>query len=98
MERFNWQEDFTLENQLNTISRNRSALGDGRIRRCHGNRLAQWVPRFPDGHWIAYLSDESGRYEVYVQGFTPSPHAGESAGSGKWELHSNSRRDRIGSP
>ena len=23
----------------------------------------------PDGHWIAYESDESGRREVYVQGF-----------------------------
>jgi hypothetical protein len=23
----------------------------------------------PDGHWIAYESDESGRTEVYVQGF-----------------------------
>ena len=38
----------------------------------------------PDGHWIAYLSNESGKAEVYVQGFTPSPHAGESAGAGKW--------------
>ena len=23
----------------------------------------------PDGHWIAYESDESGRPEIYVQGF-----------------------------
>jgi dipeptidyl aminopeptidase/acylaminoacyl peptidase len=23
----------------------------------------------PDGHWVAYVSDESGRYEVYVQSF-----------------------------
>jgi Tol biopolymer transport system component len=30
-------------------------------------------PRFsPDGHWLAYVSDESGRYEVYVQPF-PGP-------------------------
>lgn len=26
----------------------------------------------PDGHWIAYMSDESGRSEVYVQAF-PGP-------------------------
>ena len=26
----------------------------------------------PDGHWISYSSDESGRYEVYVQSF-PTP-------------------------
>ena len=31
------------------------------------------VPRIsPDGRWLAYLSDESGRFEVYVRPF-PSP-------------------------
>jgi serine/threonine-protein kinase len=36
-------------------------------------------PRFsPDGRWIAYVSDESGRYEVYVR---PYP-----ARSGKWQV------------
>jgi eukaryotic-like serine/threonine-protein kinase len=36
-------------------------------------------PRFsPDGRWIAYMSDESGRYEVYVQ---PYPGPG-----GKWQV------------
>jgi Tol biopolymer transport system component len=35
------------------------------------------VPRFsPDGRWLAYISNESGRYEVYVQ---PYPGPG-----GKW--------------
>ena len=28
---------------------------------------------FPDGHWLAYVSDESGRFETYVQ---PYPGAG----------------------
>jgi len=32
----------------------------------------------PDGHWIAYASDESGTMEVYVRPFP--------AGSGKWQL------------
>ena len=32
----------------------------------------------PDGHWIAYVSNESGRFEVYVQSF-PTP-------SGKWQV------------
>jgi serine/threonine-protein kinase len=37
------------------------------------------VPRFsPDGHWLAYISNESGRYEVYVQ---PYPGPG-----GKWQI------------
>jgi len=31
------------------------------------------APAFsPDGHWLAYISDESGRYEVYVQPY-PGP-------------------------
>jgi eukaryotic-like serine/threonine-protein kinase len=32
----------------------------------------------PDGHWLAYTSDETGRYEVYVQPF-------EGPG-GKWQV------------
>ncbi len=36
-------------------------------------------PEFsPDGKWIAYVSDESGRSEVYVRPFP--------AGSGKWQI------------
>jgi serine/threonine-protein kinase len=32
------------------------------------------VPRFsPDGRWLAYISDESGRYEVYVQPYPAGP-------------------------
>jgi serine/threonine protein kinase/Tol biopolymer transport system component len=32
----------------------------------------------PDGRWIAYASDESGRYEIYVRPFPP--------GAGKWKI------------
>jgi Tol biopolymer transport system component len=36
-------------------------------------------PRFsPDGRWIAYVSDESGRYEVYARPYPPRP--------GKWQV------------
>jgi len=38
----------------------------------------------PDGRWIAYISDESGRQEIYVQGFNPDAAAGSSPVSGKW--------------
>jgi Tol biopolymer transport system component len=35
--------------------------------------LDQWMSKFsPDGRWIAYASNESGRYEVYVQSFPPA--------------------------
>ena len=37
------------------------------------------APRFsPDGRWLAYVSDESGRFEIYVQ---PYPGPG-----GKWQI------------
>jgi Tol biopolymer transport system component len=37
------------------------------VRTKFNERLAQFSP---DGQWIAYESDESGRYEIYVQPFT----------------------------
>jgi eukaryotic-like serine/threonine-protein kinase len=40
---------------------------------------AESAPRFsPNGRWMAYVSDESGRFEVYVQ---PYPGPG-----GKWQI------------
>jgi len=41
----------------------------------------------PDGHWIAYMSNESGVYEIYVRPF-PGP-------GGKWQV-SSSGGQRIG--
>ncbi len=39
----------------------------------------EFSPRFsPDGHWLAYVSNESGSEEVYVQAF-PGP-------GGKWQI------------
>ncbi len=44
-------------------------------------------PRFsPDGRWLAYDSDESGRSEVYVQAFDGAPAA---PGAGKWQVSSS---------
>jgi serine/threonine-protein kinase len=36
----------------------------------------------PDGRWIAYTSNESGRDQIYVR---PAPHASAS-GSGQWQI------------
>src|SRR5262245_31067254 len=37
----------------------------------------------PDGRWVAYQSDESGRYEIYVQAFPgPGPKFPVSTGGG----------------
>jgi len=42
----------------------------------------------PDGKWIAYISDESGRQEIYVQAFNLNLNQGSKSGSspvsGKW--------------
>jgi eukaryotic-like serine/threonine-protein kinase len=52
------------------------SAGSGQIRKPQPfirTRFNEAVPRFsPDGHWLAYISDESGRYEVYVQPY-PGP-------------------------
>ena len=37
-----------------------------------------WPEFSPDGHWMAYASDESGRYEVWVRPF-PGP-------GGRWQI------------
>ncbi len=43
------------------------------------SRFFQGYPEFsPDGRWMAYVSDESGRNEVYVQPIPP--------GGGKWQI------------
>ena len=44
----------------------------------------------PDSSWIAYISDESGREEIYVQAFNPGVKAGSSAVSGKWMVSKGS--------
>jgi eukaryotic-like serine/threonine-protein kinase len=37
----------------------------------------------PDGRWLAYASDESGSYEVYVQPFGPTS---SKPATGKWQI------------
>jgi Tol biopolymer transport system component len=49
------------------------------------------APRFsPDGHWLAYVSDESGRYEIYVQPF-PGP-------GGKWQVSTEGGTEPVWNP
>ena len=52
---------------------------DRRVTPFLNSRFSERYPEIsPDGHWIAYVSDESGRDEVYVQPF-PGP-------GGKWQI------------
>jgi len=38
----------------------------------------------PDGHWIAYISDESGSDEIYVREFSSGSAQGVGEAAGKW--------------
>lgn len=40
----------------------------------------------PDGRWIAYRSNESGRFEVYIRKVANSNAGGFSLGEGKWQV------------
>ena len=40
----------------------------------------------PDGRWVAYVSNESGRNEIYVRPFVASGSSGPSLGEGKWQV------------
>ena len=40
----------------------------------------------PDGRWIAYRSNESGRGEIYIRPFVASGSSGPSLGEGKWQV------------
>ncbi len=49
------------------------------------------APKFsPDGKWLAYCSDESGRWEIYVQPY-PSP-------GGKWEISTDGGQEPVWNP
>jgi dipeptidyl aminopeptidase/acylaminoacyl peptidase len=49
------------------------------------------APRFsPDGRWLAYVSDESGRWEIYVQLY-PGP-------GGKWQISAQGGTEPVWNP
>ena len=53
---------------------------------------AERLPSFsPDGRWLAYDSDESGRVEVYVRAFPP-PSSGQG---GKWQISNSGGSGRA---
>ena len=56
-----------------------------------GTRFDEIDSRFsPDGHWVAYVSNASGRYEVYVRLFPPDPlPQGISNAGVKWLISDN---------
>ena len=51
----------------------RALQGDTTPKPIANTPFTEWAPRLsPDGHWVAYTSDESGTFQVYVRPF-PGP-------------------------
>jgi Tol biopolymer transport system component len=66
------------------------SLEDGKSWPWLKTRFNEEVGRFsPDGKWIAYSTDDSGRPEIYLQAFAP----GAPASGGRWQLSTNGGRN-----
>ena len=57
--------------------------------------FTEGLARFsPDGRWIAYTSNESGRAEIFVRPFNPNGPAGTPVlGEGKWQISRDGGND-----
>jgi eukaryotic-like serine/threonine-protein kinase len=66
-------------------------MSDHKLLPFHRTGSNENEPRFSaDGRWLAYISDESGRYEVYVQ---PYPGPG-----GKWQISTQGGTEPVWNP
>jgi Tol biopolymer transport system component/predicted Ser/Thr protein kinase len=70
------------------------SAGSGQVRKAQPflrTPLNEGAPRFsPDGRWLAYISEEAGRYEIYVQ---PYPGPG-----GKWQISTEGGTEPVWNP
>jgi len=70
------------------------STGSGQVRNAQPFLRTQFnesAPRFsPDGRWLAYISDESSRYEIYVQ---PYPGPGS-----KWQISTEGGTEPVWNP
>jgi Tol biopolymer transport system component/tRNA A-37 threonylcarbamoyl transferase component Bud32 len=78
-EPFSWSPDgrtiafLSIEKETNGDILLVSADGKGKVTPYLKTPAAEWYPNIsPDGRWLAYSSNESGRVEIYVQSF-PTP-------------------------
>jgi dipeptidyl aminopeptidase/acylaminoacyl peptidase len=86
---FRWPTDWSPDGQIAIQSRDVKSKGsvdvgvvsvaDWKATTLLGTPFDERTPQFsPDGRWLAYASDESGRFEIYVQ---PFPGLGQ-----KWQV------------
>ncbi len=66
--------------------------GDGQAQPFLNTSADEWSPRFsPDGRWVVYVSDETGRAEVYVRAADATgPRRKVSRDGGDWPVWSRS--------
>ena len=66
-------------------------LGDRKAAPLRETMFKEGAAQFsPDGRWLAYVSNESGRYEVYVQTY-PGP-------GGKWQISTGGGTEPLWNP
>ena len=66
-------------------------MGDRKAQPFLRTQFNESAPRFsPDGRWLAYISDESGRVEIYVQ---PYPGPGS-----KWQISTEGGTEPVWNP
>jgi Tol biopolymer transport system component/predicted Ser/Thr protein kinase len=70
------------------------STGSGQVRKAQPflrTPFSEGAARFsPDGRWLAYISDESGQYEIYVQSY-PGP-------GGKWQISTEGGTEPVWNP
>ena len=52
----------------------------------------------PDGRWLAYHSNESGKNEVYVRAFPPPSSSAPGGQGGQWVISNTGGQDPVWSP
>jgi Tol biopolymer transport system component len=66
-------------------------IGDRKAQPFLQTRFNESAPTFsPDGHWLAYVSDESGRFEIYAQAY-PGP-------GGKYQISTEGGTEPVWNP
>jgi serine/threonine-protein kinase len=98
-----WEGVFTPDGQTLIYRAGAIGTGDVMYRRMSGDttphaiaatRFSEWTPRLsPNGRWVAYASDESSVYQVYVRPF-PGPGARFQVSTGGGEMPVWSRDGR----
>jgi Tol biopolymer transport system component len=88
------EADPTTGNDIWVLRLGDLSAGSGQVRKAQPflrTRFNEGGPRFsPDGRWMAYVSDESGRTEIYVQ---PFPGHG-----GKWQISTDGGTEPVWNP